>query len=118
MIKQWIQDIRNSSNPDNLGMFLVHCGVVRSTSKKGEPVKGMNLTYDTHKLDRVTEEIRKKDGIVDVKVWINEGLLSVGDTIMYALVAGKFRTDVFPALQELVTKIKTEVVNEKEFLNE
>ena len=117
MIEQWIQDIRNNSNPDDLGMFLVHCGVVRSSSKNGETVQGMNLTYDTNKLNRVTEEIRTKDGIVDVKVWVNEGKLSVGDTIMYALVAGKFCTHVFRALQELVTTIKNEVVSEEEFLN-
>lgn len=118
MIEQWIQDIRSNANPDDLGMFLIHCGLVRSSSKKGETVQGMHLSYDADKLNRVTKEFREKDGIVDVKVWINEGNLSVGDTIMYALVAGKFRTDVFPALQELVTTIKKEVVSEKEFLKD
>ena len=118
MIERWIEDIRNSANPDDLGMFLVHCGVVRSSSKNGKTVQGMNLTYNTQKLNLAIDKIRKRDGIVDVKVWINEGNLSVGDTIMYALVAGKFRTDVFPALQELVTTIKKEVVTEKEFLME
>ena len=118
MIEEWIQDIRNGSDPDDLGMFLVHCGVVRSSSKNGKAVKGMYLTYDTHKLNRLMEEIRKRDGIVDVKVWINEGNLLVGDTIMYAIVAGKFRTHVFPALQELVKTIKNKVVKEKEFLKE
>jgi len=33
---------------------------------------------------------------------------------MYALVAGKFRTDVFPVLEELVSRIKKEIVSEAE----
>jgi hypothetical protein len=33
---------------------------------------------------------------------------------MYALVAGRFRTIVIPVLEELVTKIKKEIVSERE----
>jgi hypothetical protein len=33
---------------------------------------------------------------------------------MYALVAGKFRTSVIPVLEELVSRIKKEIVSESE----
>jgi molybdopterin synthase catalytic subunit len=33
---------------------------------------------------------------------------------MYVLVAGRFRTDVLPVLQELLSIIKKEIVTEKE----
>lgn len=97
-------------------MILIHNGIVRETSKDGKPVKGMKLSYDSEKLNEIINEIKRKDGILEVKVWINEGHLKIGDDIMKVLVAGRLRTDVFPALQELIGKIKNEVVNEEEIL--
>lgn len=95
-------------------MILVHNGIVRATSKDGKPVKGMHLNYDKEKLSCLLDELSKRDGIVEIKVWINEGLLKIGDDIMYALVAGKFRTFVIPVLEELVSRIKKEIVSETE----
>lgn len=114
MIDQWIDEIKKSSDFENLGMFLCHHGVVRSTSKDGTPVKSMHLSCDRDRLRALVEEFSGREGIVSVKVWVNEGLLHVGDDIMYALVAGKFRTHVFPALEELVSRIKKEIVSEAE----
>ena len=114
MIEQWIKDIKTKSDFQDLGMILVHNGVVRATSKAGKPVKGMHLTYDKERLSLLIDGLRKRDGIVDIKVWINEGHLKVGDDIMYACVAGKFRTTVIPVLEELVAGIKSEIVTEAE----
>ena len=114
MIEQWIKEIKGSSDFKNLGMILVHNGMVRATSKDGRLIKRMRLSCDRQKLYGLIAELRKKDGIVEIKVWINEGLLKVGDDIMYALVAGKFRTAVIPVLEELVSRIKTEIVSEEE----
>jgi molybdopterin synthase catalytic subunit len=115
MIEEWISEVKKKSDPRELGMFLVHHGIVRATSKEGTDVKGMRLSYDSEKLHKLLHTFGKRNGIVAVKAWINEGTLSVGDDIMYALVAGKFRTDVLPALEELVSHIKKEVVSEQEF---
>ena len=114
MIEQWIKDIKMSAHFKDLGMILVHNGIVRATSKDGKPVKGMHLNYDKKKLSYLLDELSKRDGIVEIKVWINEGLLKIGDDIMYALVAGKFRTSVIPVLEELVSRIKKEIVSEIE----
>jgi molybdopterin synthase catalytic subunit len=114
MVEQWIKDIKEHSDFKDLGMFLVHNGVVRATSKDGKAVKGMQLSYDRAKLAHLVSELSRRDGIISIKVWINEGLLRVGDDIMYALVAGKFRTYVFPVLDELVSRIKKEIVSEVE----
>jgi len=102
------------SNFKDLGMILVHNGIVRATSKDGKPVRGMHLSYDKKKLSHLLDELSKRDGIVEIKVWINEGLLKIGDDIMYAFVAGKFRTSVIPVLEELVSRIKKEIVSETE----
>jgi molybdopterin synthase catalytic subunit len=114
MVEKWLKEIKEKSDFKDLGMLLVHNGVVRATSKDGKPVKGMHLSYDKKKLAHVINELLKRDGITAIKVWINEGALTVGDDIMYALVAGKFRTYVIPVLEELVLRIKKEIVSEAE----
>lgn len=115
MIDEWVAEVKKNSDFQELGMILVHNGVVRATSKDGRPVKGMRLSFNRERLEALTDEYRMKEGIVAVKVWINEGLLKVGDDIMYALVAGRLRKFVIPVLEEFVSKIKNEVVSEEEF---
>ena len=116
MINEWIKEIKGRCDPESLGMILVHNGVVRATSKEGKPVKGMKLSFDRAELSVCIDEMKKRDGIAEIKVWINEGILSIRDDIMYVLVAGRFRTDVLPVLQELLSKIKKEIVREEEIL--
>ncbi len=114
MVDEWIREIKAQVDPEELGMLLAHNGVVRATSRAGKPIKGMKLSYDKEKLASTVNNMKKRDGIVEIKAWINEGELKIGDDIMYVLVAGRFRTDVLPALQELLTIVKTEVVREEE----
>lgn len=114
MIQRWLEEVKSSEDQENVGMLLVHNGVVRATSKNGKPVRGMHLSYDKDKLDTVIAAFRGREGIAAIKVWINEGTLKVGDDIMFVLVAGRFRTDVLPVLQDLLTSIKQDVVQEKE----
>ena len=114
MIENWLKETKEKADFKDLGMILVHNGIVRATSKDGKSVKGMHLSYDKKKLTSLIDELRRRDGIVEIKVWINEGHLNVGDNIMYAFVAGRFRTIVIPVLEELVAIIKQEIVSEKE----
>jgi molybdopterin synthase catalytic subunit len=114
MISEWIKEIKKNSPPDMLGMILAHNGVVRATSKEGKPVHSMRLSYDREKLENLVRIMKEREGIADIRVWINEGDLKIGDDIMNVCVAGRFRTDVFPALQDLVGTIKREIVKEEE----
>jgi molybdopterin synthase catalytic subunit len=114
MIEQWLKEIKSRCAPDALGMILVHNGVVRATSKQGAIVAGMKLSYDQAALDRAVGRFKEKEGIADIRAWINSGTLKVGDDIMYLLVAGRFRTDILPVFQELLTEIKTKIVREEE----
>jgi molybdopterin synthase catalytic subunit len=115
MIERWISEIKASTNPEGLGMILVHNGVVRGTSKKGGAVKGMKLSYDRELLEATVNRLKATDGIAQIRTWINEGELKIGDDIMYVLVAGRFRTDILPVFQELLTIIKRDIVKEQEF---
>lgn len=114
MIEQWIQEIKSQCDPETLGMILVHNGIVRATSRQGAPVTGMKLTYDKAALEQAVRRFKAKEGIAEIRVWINEGALNVGDDIMNLCVAGRFRTDILPVFQELLTEIKTKIVREEE----
>ncbi|MGB9716519.1 MAG: molybdenum cofactor biosynthesis protein MoaE [Thermodesulfovibrionales bacterium] len=115
MIEKWINDVRSSAKPDDLGMILIHNGIVRGTSKDGKKVRGIHLSYDKEKLNSLITEFSKNKGILAIKVWINEGTLNIGDDIMYVLIAGRFRNDVLATFEELLSKIKREIVSEREF---
>ena len=114
MSEAWIQEIKKRCDPDMLGMILVHNGIVRATARDGKPVKAMRLTCDKGGLEGLVATYKAREGIADIRVWINEGDLQVGDDIMNVCVAGRFRTDILPVFQELLTIIKTEIVREDE----
>jgi len=114
MVEQWLNEVKLKADPEGLGMILVHNGIVRASSRQRQPVRAMKLTYDAAKLEKAVAEHKKKEGIVDIRVWINQGDLKVGDDIMVALVAGRFRTDVLPVFESLLSVIKQEIVSELE----
>jgi molybdopterin synthase catalytic subunit len=114
MIDRWIEEVKQRTNPEELGMILVHNGIVRGTSKSGKPVRGMKLLYDQKRLDSVIPNFEQRPGVIEIKVWINSGNLKVGDNIMLLLVAGRFRTDVLPVFEEFLSVIKNEIVAEEE----
>ena len=114
MIATWIQEIKQAADPRELGMILIHNGLVRATSKEGKPVRKMHLTFSKDKLKALLEEFREREGILEIRVWINQGELAIGDDIMLLAVAGRFRTDIMPVFQELLSRIKTEIVTEEE----
>lgn len=113
-VDEWLEEAKRSCDLSATGMFLVHNGVVRGTSRSGEIIRGMELSVDRRRLDEIVESARLMEGITYVRAWVNEGSLAVGDDIMYVVVAGDIREHVFEALQALVKMIKTQVVSEVE----
>jgi len=114
MINEWVKEIKENCDPESLGMILVHNGIVRGTAKDGKPVKGVKLSYDKNMLENCVSKLKNRAGIVAIRAWINSGMLSIGDDIMYLLVAGRLRTDVLPVLEDLLSKVKNEIVHEEE----
>lgn len=113
-IDGWLSEVKRTSDPDRVGMVLVHNGVVRGTTRSGAPVAGMKLDVDRDRLEQTIVSALAMPGIADVRAWVNEGLLLKGDDIMRVLVVGDIRENVFAALQHLVGVIKSEVVVEQE----
>lgn len=118
----WLREAKTDPEASKCGMYLVHNGTVRQTAKAkvrqgaGDtlPVCGMVFSYDAQKAAQAAEEARRMEGIHYVRVWLNEGELSLGDDIMYVLIGGDIRPHVVDALQFLVGKLKNECVTETE----
>lgn len=110
----WLAAAKLEEDAAGVGMYLCHNGVVRSYSRDGRPVAAMDLSVDRVRLDEILETAALMEGVSVVRVWVNEGHLEVGDDIMYVLVGGDIRDNVFEALGALVRMIKTEVVKEAE----
>ena len=118
----WLKEAKTHESAPKIGMYLVHNGTVRQSAKAkvryGEEntkdVTGMVFSYDPQKVDAVIADAYKLEGIYYIKVWLNEGQLSLGDDIMYVLIGGDIRPRVVDALQYLVGRIKNECVIETE----
>ena len=81
MIEGWMKEFKKECAPRSLGMILAHNGIVRATAKDGKPVKAMKLSCDKAKLETIIKAFKKKDGIADIQVWINEGVHHIGEDI-------------------------------------
>ena len=53
-------------------MVLYHNGVVRSTSRDGRKVSGLRVAVDHDRLEKIIRKEKKRPGIVDILVEINE----------------------------------------------
>ena len=118
----WLLEAKRHESAPKIGMYLTHNGVVRQSARAKvrqgaedtKPVTGMYFAYDREKVDGVIADTYKMEGIYYIKVWLNEGELTLGDDIMYVLVGGDIRPHVVDALQYLVGRIKSECVTETE----
>ncbi len=121
-LDQWLKEAKLDPSATQCGMYLTHNGVVRITPKQlvREGVEGLGevaqieFSYDEAGVEAAVVEALTWDGVYFVRVWLNEGILNVGDSIMYVLIGADIRPHCIDALQKLVGKIKNELVTEKE----
>ena len=121
-IDRWLAEAKQDPKASQCGMFLTHPGVVRVTPTRQvrEGAKGLGdvaqieFSYDAAGVDAAVKEALTWPGVYYVRVWLNEGTLSVGDSIMYVLIGADIRPNCIDALQKLVGKIKNDLVVETE----
>ena len=122
-INAWLAEAKQHESAPKIGMYLTHNGIVRESAKAKvrqgaedtKPVTGMVFSYDEEKVNAVIEDTYKNvPGVYYIKVWLNEGELTVGDDIMYVLIGGDIRPNVIEGLQYLVGRVKNECVVETE----
>ena len=117
-VNSFLDQIKNHPDYSKAGMILCHNGVVRGTSRDGRKVSGLTISVDHDKLKQVITENKKRDGIVEILVEINDGRdLVVGDDVMYLVVAGDIRENVIATLTDTLNAIKTTVTSKTEFFD-
>lgn len=122
-----LSDIVDSlkARPDyyKVGAMVTFIGVVRGKTRKGEPVQHLQLEAYEDKADQVLEKIcgqlEKRKDIVDVQIHHFTGEFELGEELVYVLVAGGHRENVFPVLEEAVERYKKEApIFKKEYIRD
>lgn len=99
----------------NVGMILVHNGVVRGHSRADKAqVECVEVTPDLERMEELRREYEQKPGIYKILTEAKSGRLEVGDDVLFIVVAGDFRENVKAALSELLDRIKSEAVMKNE----
>jgi molybdopterin synthase catalytic subunit len=79
-IDDWIRDVKAQPGSAGIGMILTHQGMVRGTSRSGEPVRGMMLRADRDRLEVILAQAGSWPGVFAVRAWVNQGSLSSATT--------------------------------------
>jgi molybdopterin synthase catalytic subunit len=107
-----IGNTRKTENFEKAGAIALFIGVARGETLKGEKVQKLTLEAYEEKanevLTKICDDLSQRPGIVDVQIHHLLGEFNVGEDLVYVLVAGSHRTDVFPVLREAVERYKSE----------
>jgi molybdopterin synthase catalytic subunit len=118
-----IKNTKNRPGSKKIGAIALFIGLVRGETLKGEKVKKLELEAYEEKaneiLGNICNDLKKRQGILDVQIHHLLGEFSVGEDLVYVLVAGAHRRDVFPVLEEAVERYKKEApIFKKEYVTD
>ena len=116
-----LKSVKAGEDFGRAGAIATFVGVVRGETLDDEKVEGLELQAYEEKANKVLgsicEELKKREGIVDVQIHHFVGEFSVGEDLVYVVVAGAHREHVFGVLREAVERYKSEApVFKKEHL--
>ncbi|GLI34251.1 molybdenum cofactor biosynthesis protein MoaE [Desulforhabdus amnigena] len=111
-----VEKVKAEIDVSKVGMIVCHNGIVRGTSREGLPAEYLDIDVDTAKWESILREMRTEEGIAAVEAYLFTGRRQVGDDVMFVVVAGDIRENVFPVLEKAVNRLKKEAVLKKEKL--
>jgi len=107
-----INFIRSNKRFDEVGALACFMGFVRGYTRAKKKVERLELEAFTERAERafqaIADDVKTRPGVVEVLIHHIVGKLEVGDPILFVIVAGASRRDVFPALVETVDRVKRE----------
>jgi molybdopterin synthase catalytic subunit len=110
--QELLRALRRNPNFSKAGAIATFIGVVRGDTLKNERVQKLELEAYEEKankmLKNICKDLKKKKGIVDVQIHHLLGEFSVSEELVYVIVAGAHRKDVFATLEEAVERYKKE----------
>jgi len=115
-ISQTIAELKKRPGfQDNVGMILVHNGVVRNWSRNSRAsVTALRVSPDLKKIEDLRQEFRKRAGIFEILIEAREGTFVPGDDLLFIIVAGDIRENIKPVLAELLDRVKSEAIAKQE----
>lgn len=116
-----IEGVKRNSSFHKVGGLALFIGVVRGETDEEAQVRKLELQAYNEKadetLERICSDLSAREGIVDVQIHHLLGEFGVGEELVYVLVAGAHRSDLFPTLQKAVERYKKEVpIFKKEYV--
>ena len=123
-LSELLKSVKERADFHRAGAIATFVGVVRGETLGGENVEQLELqAYEEEAnkiLGGICEELKKREGIVDVQIHHFVGEFSVGEDLVYVVVAGAHRENVFGVLKEAVERYKSEapVFKKEHIVNE
>ena len=111
-LSELLKSIKEGADFHKAGALAMFVGVVRGESGSGENVERLELEAFEERANKILggicEELKKREGVVDVQIHHFVGEFGVGEDLVYVVVAGAHRENVFGVLQEAVERYKNE----------
>ena len=111
-LSEIIDDVKQNKNSRRIGALALFIGVVRGEDKPGETVSKLELEAYEKRADKILERIctdlREEEGIVDVQIHHLLGEFTPGEELVYVVVGGAHRDNVYPVLTQAVARYKAE----------
>lgn len=119
-ISQTIRELKQRPEfTDNVGMILIHNGVVRNWSRTDRArVTALEVTPDHDRIEGLRQEYLQRPGIWEIVIEARSGTMQPGDDLLFIVVAGDIRENIKPVLAELLDRIKAEAVQKREIMAE
>jgi molybdopterin synthase catalytic subunit len=111
-LEKLMAEVKGKPDFRKAGAIAVFVGVVRGETSTGDKVQKLEIeAYEegaNDVLSKICQDLKNREGIVDVQIHHLLGEFDVGEDLVYVLVAGSHRENVFPVLREAVERYKRE----------
>ena len=116
-----IKNVKEKNNFHKVGAIAMFIGIVRGVTLKNENVSKLELEAYEEKasaiLTKICNDLKKEQNIIDVQIHHLLGEFNVGEDLVYVLVAGSHRKNIFNVLEEAVERYKKEApIFKKEYI--
>jgi molybdopterin synthase catalytic subunit len=104
--------LKSSNKIEKAGAIGTFTGIVRAVT---DNTRTQFLEFESHgelaqkKMDAICQDLKQKDGIIDVLMHHRTGIIASGEDIVYIAVAAGHREELFPVLREAIERLKVEV---------
>ncbi len=107
-----LENLREKPGFEKAGGIALFVGVVRGENLESQKVEKLTIEAYEEKaneaLESICDELSAEAGIFEVQIHHLLGEFTVGEDLVYVLVAGSHRNKIFPVLKRAVERFKDE----------